>query len=181
MLSLQFEETVTPKDILSLPKYHAYTRLMIDGMPSKPFSVTTLPPPKLEDNASQSDVLRRLSRERYSEERSNVEEKIQRWAASASEGKKESGKQAKAKEKEDEERKKARKRGMKLDEYRKWRDRELWTNSFNQLRKKQFLGEDLSEDEKTEFTDLEKKLTDSGGVPPPSKALQEIKDREKGE
>jgi hypothetical protein len=181
VLSLQFEETVTPKDILSLPKYHAYTRLMIDGMPSKPFSVTTLPPPKLEDNASQSDVLRRLSRERYSEERSNVEEKIQRWAASASEGKKESGKQAKAKEKEDEERKKARKRGMKLDEYRKWRDRELWTNSFNQLRKKQFLGEDLSEDEKKEFTDLEKKLTDSGGVPPPSKALQEIKDREKGE
>ena len=84
-------------------------------------------------------------------------------------------------EKEDEERKKARKRGMKLDEYRKWRDRELWTNSFNQLRKKQFLGEDLSEDEKKEFTDLEKKLTDSGGVPPPSKALQEIKDREKGE
>mgnify|MGYP006196354973 CR=1 FL=1 len=47
-LSMQYEEMVSPKDILSLPKYHAYARLMIDGIPSKPFSVSTLPPPELE-------------------------------------------------------------------------------------------------------------------------------------
>src|SRR6185295_7982657 len=64
-LSLQFEEMVVVNDILSLPKYHAYLRLMVNGMASKPFSVSTLPPPKLEGDARRVDIIRRASRERY--------------------------------------------------------------------------------------------------------------------
>jgi len=34
---------IVPGDYVSLPRYHIYLRLMIDGQPSKPFSATTLP------------------------------------------------------------------------------------------------------------------------------------------
>jgi hypothetical protein len=173
VLSLQFEETVTPKDILSLPKYHAYMRLMIDGVPSKPFSVTTLPPPEATGDDKRIETLRKLSRERYSEKRDVVEEKIRRWAASAKEARGKTKGVEKAKEKEEEERKKAKAKGMKLEEYRIWRDREMWTNDFNALRKRSLLGESLSSDEEKVLKDLEQKLEKSGGVPPPSKALLE--------
>jgi len=173
VLSLQYEELATVNDILSLPKYHAYMRLMIDGMPSKPFSVSTLPPPQYEQDANRLDVLRRLSRERYAEEREVVEDKIRAWAARSSEARKDSVRQGKASEKEDEERKKARQKKMSLEEYRAWRDRELWTNEFNALRKRSLLGEEISKDEEKQLKDLEKKLAGSGGVPEVSKTLKE--------
>jgi len=176
-LSLQFEEMAMPKDILSLPKFHAYVRLMIDGVPSKPFSVTTLPNPPVEDDPKRIELLRKLSRERYTEKREVVEDKIIKWAASSFEAAAQSKVGEKAKEKEEEELKKARKKGMKLPEYRAWRDREMWTNEFNALRKKQIMGEAFTSAEQQSYADLEKKLQDGGGVPPLSKALQELKER----
>jgi hypothetical protein len=170
-LSEQFEEMLTPKDILSLPKYHAYTRLMIDGIPSKPFSVGTLPPPKDINDPEQVEKFRVLSRQRYTEKRAIVEDKIMRWTQSASEAKTISIKAGKDKEKEEEEMKKARAKKMSLPQYRAWRDRELWTNLYNSLRKKK-LTTPLTPEEETQWTDLEQKLTATGGVPPPSKALQ---------
>jgi hypothetical protein len=170
-LSKQFEEMVVEKDILSLPKYHAYMRLMIDGIPSKPFSVSTLPPPEFEQDDNRVDIIRKLSRERYSEKREVVEEKIKRWAESAKEGRVTVKSAEKVKEKEEEEKKKAREKKMTLEEYRKWRDKEMWTNDFNALRKKSLLGEALSEQDMGKMKDLEKKLMASGGVPPPSKTL----------
>ncbi|OGJ59534.1 hypothetical protein A2635_02460 [Candidatus Peribacteria bacterium RIFCSPHIGHO2_01_FULL_51_9] len=178
-LSLQFEETVLPKDILSLPKYHAYMRLMIDGMPSKPFSVATLPPPTFVQDEGRIEKILRFSRERYAEKRELVEEKIAKWAASASEAKMQERTFEKNKEKEEEELKKARKKGMKLEEYRTWRDREMWTNEFNSLRKKQILKEAFLPEEQKQFVDLQKKLEGSGGIPPLSKALQELQQRGK--
>lgn len=171
-MSLQFEEMVTQNDILSLPKYHAYMRLMVAGMASKPFSVSTLPPPKPEADTRRVDLIRRASRERYCEKRGVVEEKIGKWLDSAKEGRKLVQTAEKAKEKEVEEREKAKKKGMKLEEYRAWRDREMWTNDFNALRKKA-IGEPLSADETAKMKDLEGKLEKSGGVPPPSKAILE--------
>jgi hypothetical protein len=171
-LSLQFEETVMPKDILSLPKYHAYLRLMVNGMPSKPFSVSTLPPPAVDKDEKRITVIRRMSRERYCEKRDIVEEKIGRWLDSAKEGRKTAVQAEKAKEKEAEEREKARKKGMSLEQYRAWRDREMWTNDFNALRKKA-ITEQLTAEEQTKMKDLEQRLIKSGGVPPPSKAIIE--------
>jgi hypothetical protein len=70
-------------DVLSLEKYTGYFRLLIDNMPSKPFSVATLPsPPELND-ADQINKILKVSRERYSAERVVVEDKIQRWAETA--------------------------------------------------------------------------------------------------
>jgi len=52
-----------PADLRALPKYHAYSRLLIDGFPSRPFSMQTLPPPR--GSAERQGVVRRTSSHRY--------------------------------------------------------------------------------------------------------------------
>lgn len=174
-LSLQFEEMAMPNDILSLPKYHAYMRLLIDGITSKPFSVATLPPPAFIQDDGRMEIIRSLSRERYAQKRSVVEEKITRWAMSSQEAQKQAKTMEKTKEKEEEERKKARAKNMRLEEYRAWRDRELWLNTFNALRKRHLLGDEpLQEAEMREMTDLAAKLEKTGGIPPLSKSLTDL-------
>jgi hypothetical protein len=170
-LSQQFEEMVSVKDILSLPKYHAYVRLMIDGIPSKPFSVSTLPPPRIEIPQGRVDQLRALSRERYAQKKSVVEERIMRWAAGAQEAQVAAKTATKQAEKEEEEKKKARAKKMTLEQYRAWRDRELWLNLYNSIRKKQFLGETLTPEETKQMAELAPKLEATGGIPPVSKTL----------
>jgi hypothetical protein len=41
------------QDLTNLPKYTAYARLLIDGMPSNPFSLTTLPPVAVDEDRYQ--------------------------------------------------------------------------------------------------------------------------------
>lgn len=81
-MSNAFGEEVSPNDLTSLNKYSAYMRLLIDGMPSKTFSLDTLYPPVLEYEENRREKIIRLSRERYAEKRGVVEEKINRWSAS---------------------------------------------------------------------------------------------------
>ncbi len=87
-LSQQFAEEILPSDLVSLSKYTAYMRLLIDGMPSKTFSLLTLPPPNIELDLDRIDMVTKVSRERYSEKTSVIVDKIRRW----SENKKEDGK-----------------------------------------------------------------------------------------
>jgi hypothetical protein len=81
-LSGQFGEEVLPNDLVSLSKYTAYSRLLIEGMPSKTFSLATLPPPELEFEEGRREKVIRLARERYSSDREAVEDKIRRWSES---------------------------------------------------------------------------------------------------
>lgn len=78
--SNQFSEEVLPNDIITLPKYNCYTKLMIDGMPSQTFSLATLPPPELDPDENMREKIVRLSRERYCTTREVVEDKIIRWS-----------------------------------------------------------------------------------------------------
>jgi hypothetical protein len=80
-LSSQFSEEVMPPDLVSLSKYTAYTRLLIDGMPSRTFSMGTLPPVDLSIEPGRRDKIVRISRERFSQPREVVEDKIKRWSA----------------------------------------------------------------------------------------------------
>lgn len=81
ILSDQFggDKIITPADIGSLPKYQIYSRLMIDGMPSSVFSSNTHPPPKSESDELQIKKIINFSRERYSQKREKIEEKIKKW------------------------------------------------------------------------------------------------------
>ena len=178
-LSFQFEEMVDQKDILSLPKYHAYMRLMIKGIPSKPFSVSTLAPPVFKQDSDRVEKIRKLSRERYTEKRLVVEAKIASWIASSRAGRQEAKTAEKSKEKEEEEKKKAKAKKMTLEQYRAWRDRELWTNEYNAVRKKKMLGEAITKEEEVKMAGLEKKLETSGGVPPPSKTMLDAAEKMK--
>jgi hypothetical protein len=44
LLEKEFAPEFSASDLVSLPNYHIYLRLMIDGVVSKPFSAVTLPP-----------------------------------------------------------------------------------------------------------------------------------------
>lgn len=78
--SNQFSEEVLPNDIITLPKYNCYTKLMIDGMPSQTFSLSTLPPNDVDLDDERREKIVRLSRERYCKPREVVEDKILRWS-----------------------------------------------------------------------------------------------------
>lgn len=79
-ISQQFAEEVLPNDLVSLSKYNAYMRLLIEGMPTKTFSLATLPPPQLEKDEERMNKVVKVSRERYSEKVSIIGDKIKRWS-----------------------------------------------------------------------------------------------------
>ena len=53
---------LTPADLMQIPKYHAYLRMLIDGAPHT-FSMTTLPPAR--HNPDRANIIRKLSRQRF--------------------------------------------------------------------------------------------------------------------
>ncbi len=69
----QFKEMATVNDLISLPKYTTYTRLMIDGISSDPFSMKTLPITSPEGSLEIIDKIRKQSRQRYAMERNQLE------------------------------------------------------------------------------------------------------------
>lgn len=66
LLAEQLGGDINPQDLMRLPKYHAYTRLLIDGHPSQPFSMTTLAPKKSPQH-DRADIVRRVSQRRYAQ------------------------------------------------------------------------------------------------------------------
>lgn len=79
-LSQQFGEEILPPDLVSLSKYTAYMRLLVDGMPTKTFSLATMPPPNATHDQEKIQKVRKVSRERYSEKITVIAEKIKRWS-----------------------------------------------------------------------------------------------------
>ncbi|MCP6718239.1 MAG: type IV secretion system DNA-binding domain-containing protein [Patescibacteria group bacterium] len=77
-LEKEFVPEITAEDFVNLAKYNVYIKLMIDGVAGRPFSAHTLEPYKFPDQ-SHKDKIIMVARERYSIERSVVEEKIKRW------------------------------------------------------------------------------------------------------
>ncbi len=74
-LALQFGGDLVSQDLLRLPRYQAYVRLLIEGTPSRPFSMRTLPPARIADHV-RTDIIRRMSRQRYARPAAQVEEEI---------------------------------------------------------------------------------------------------------
>jgi CxxC-x17-CxxC domain-containing protein len=74
----EFAPYFTKQDLVNLDKYHAYIRLMIDGIASKPFSMVTFADAGVSFPENRAKVIA-VSRERYGRKRAVVEEKIARW------------------------------------------------------------------------------------------------------
>ncbi len=73
MMSSQFKDLITPNDLLSLPKFTAYTKLMVDGVTSDPFSMKTFPLPRPEMSDEIKEKMRAQSRQRYTMEKDKLE------------------------------------------------------------------------------------------------------------
>jgi len=80
-LATQFGGDLTPQDLLRLPRYQAYIRLLIDGSPSRPFSMRTLEPGRSIDSERPA-IIRRVSRHRYARPVRQIEADIERALAS---------------------------------------------------------------------------------------------------
>jgi len=85
-ISQQFGEEIMPPDLVSMSKFTAYTRLLIDNMPSKTFSFDTLPPISSGPDLDRAERVRKVTRERYAHRREEVEDKIMRWSGVYTEG-----------------------------------------------------------------------------------------------
>ena len=75
----EFTPAFTEEDLVNLPKYEIYLRLMIDGVASDPFSARGLPPLAEEERTDNREKVIKISRERYAKSREVVEDKIMRW------------------------------------------------------------------------------------------------------
>lgn len=61
----KFPGQLAPADLCNLPNYTAYARLLIDGHPSRPFSLRTLPPDPTAFDDERAEVVRRTSLHRH--------------------------------------------------------------------------------------------------------------------
>lgn len=79
-IAQQFKGLLTANDLISIPRFRAYVRLMVDGIMSDVFSMSTLPLSQPEQSQEIKDKIRTQSRQRYSMERGKLEELIKIWS-----------------------------------------------------------------------------------------------------
>ena len=78
-LAPEFVPVFTEEDIVNLPKYEIYLKLMIDGIASEPFSARGLRPLTEDEKTGNIQKIISSSRERYAEKREVIVDKINRW------------------------------------------------------------------------------------------------------
>lgn len=79
-LEQEFSPEFTLDDLVILPNYNVYLKLMIDGVSSRPFSAKTIPPDESSVVNRNRDEIIRLSRRQYSKSRFDAEREITQWA-----------------------------------------------------------------------------------------------------
>ncbi|MEK7076632.1 MAG: type IV secretory system conjugative DNA transfer family protein, partial [Patescibacteria group bacterium] len=79
-LENEFTPELTIEDMVNLPNYAIYLRLMVDGVTSRPFSASTLPPFKTPTTSATKEAVIETSRKLYALPRDVVEKDITRWS-----------------------------------------------------------------------------------------------------
>ncbi len=79
-LEKEFEPEFMAQDLVNLPNYNVYLKLMIDGVTSRPFSAITLPPIKVDATSGVKDKIIESSRKLYTRSRKEVEDDIAKWS-----------------------------------------------------------------------------------------------------
>lgn len=72
-----FQPTFQPEDLLYMPNYTAAVKMLVNGAPTAPFTMS-LPPLKVQTNDDLAKSLIRLSAERYGRPRAEVEAEIEK-------------------------------------------------------------------------------------------------------
>lgn len=75
ILVKKFSPTFDVEDLTKMPNYQSVTSVMVNNVPSAPFSMSFLPPMG-QSNAQLSDALKRLSAAKYGKPRAEVEKNI---------------------------------------------------------------------------------------------------------
>ncbi len=81
-LEKEFFPVFVQENLVNIPKFQIYLKLMIDGVASEAFSARTFPPVEM-DSSVPLDIKEKVikvTRERYSKSREVVEDKITRWS-----------------------------------------------------------------------------------------------------
>ncbi len=78
-LEKEFDPIFLMNDIVNLPKYSIYLKLMIDGIAGDAFSATTLPPIANNEGDSTDSVVK-ASRNKYANDIETVEQRIMNWS-----------------------------------------------------------------------------------------------------
>ncbi len=82
-LENEFSPEFTQEDIVNLPNYHVYLKLMVGGVTSRPFSATTLSPFKVKSSEDAAQKIIDLSRKLYARPRWMVEKEVNEWSGLA--------------------------------------------------------------------------------------------------
>ncbi len=77
-LEKEFEPRFLSPDLINLPKFNIYLKLLIDGVASQPFSAVTLPP--IAQRTGSEEKVIRVTRERYAVPRAEIEDKVLKWS-----------------------------------------------------------------------------------------------------
>ncbi len=79
-LSNHYAPEVEQMDLINLPNHCVYLRLLINGVASRPFSATTLPPIQTNVSKEHTKMIIDMSRKNYAKPRQQVENEISMWA-----------------------------------------------------------------------------------------------------
>jgi CxxC-x17-CxxC domain-containing protein len=79
-LEQEFEPEFTPQDMVNLPNYTIYLKLMVDGVTSRPFSAKTLTPFKIPVESTVAQEIIEMSRKLYARPKEIVEKEINDWS-----------------------------------------------------------------------------------------------------
>lgn len=74
----EFMPRFTPENLINLPKFQIYLKLMIDGVTSQPFSAATLPP--IAQVTGTRERVIEQSRERYAGSKDEIEQHVMKWS-----------------------------------------------------------------------------------------------------
>ncbi len=82
-LEKEFGPDFVIQDMVNIPNRSIYIKLMVDGISSRPFSASTLPPFHGPKDAGSSERIVEISRKKYARPRWQVEDEINKWSGMA--------------------------------------------------------------------------------------------------
>ncbi len=80
LISDQFQNIVDPNDVVSLPRFKAYAKIMVDWYSTDPFSMSTFPLPSPQMWEATREKIRKQSRQRYAIQKDRLENYIKNWS-----------------------------------------------------------------------------------------------------